>query len=248
MSTTLTKRIAWLLLALVLWHATGPGGRTTWAHGGSDIPSNDTPTIVHGLTVSAVGSVHYPADRAYLIAIPDYYYGDVESELFVSRQGRQALLTALEGIGLSEEVVDFTGSRYDPLIIKIEISIDQLEELKPKVIDILRDQTRPRKIQTLGMTYALSPEHCQEAASDARQQAILTARQTATSLASLLDVQLGVVSGVREYPVAATQHRTKSDICAIQNYVDYLHSDLMDIESIPEVKVSIGLQITYLME
>ena len=247
MSTTLTKRVAWLLLVLGLWLATGPGGQTTWAHGGSDIPSNDMPTIVHGLTVSAVGSVHYPADRAYLITIPDYYFGDLETELFIARQGRQALLTALEGVGLSEEVVDFTGSRHDPLIIKIEISIDQLEELKPKVIDILRNQMRQR-IHTMGMTYALSPEHCQEAASDARQQAILTARQTATNLASLLDVQLGVVSGVREYPVAATQHRTKSDICAIQNYVDYLHSDLMDIESIPEVKVSIGLQITYLME
>ena len=211
-------------------------------------PREEATAFDQGLVVSAVGSVTYPADEAYLIVIPDYFYGPPETEQFTA-QDRQALMTAVQGQGLSKKAVSFISrSRYEPVVIRVAIGMDQTAEYRQALADSIQDNLRQR-IEVMGMTYALTPANCKEAAAAAaRQQAVPLIQQAASDLAAAFGVQLGPVVGVREYPIASSTRRTKPDICAVQDDSHYLHSTLVDLAAASEVEVAIGLQVTYLLQ
>lgn len=210
-------------------------------------PREEATAVNRGLIVSAVGSVTYPADEAYLIVIPDYFYGSPETEQFTAHD-RQALITAVQDQGLSEEDVSFISrGRYEPVVIRVVIGVNRTAEHRQALADSIQDNLR-RRFEVMGMTYALTPDNCREAAAAARRQAVPIVQQAASDLAAAFGVQLGPVVGVREYPIASSTHRTKPDICAVQDGSHYLHSSLVDLAAASEVEVAIGLQVTYQLQ
>lgn len=203
-----------------------------------------------GLTVSAVGSVIRPADEAYIIVIPELYYGPSGPEP-LSSEDKQDVLENLAELGIEESAVEFTRTgRYDPSTISVEIDMEELPAKAKDVVEAVEEVVR--QMETYGVRYVLSPEHCQQALALARRQAIPSARQAADDLAEALGAGLGSVIGVLEYPVsnAFSLTRSHADDCGDQSFDAHYSEvgDMVSLDSEPKVTVSVGLQVTYSLQ
>ena len=77
------------------------------------------------LTVSAIGTVTVAPDEAYVVVIPERDYGPSGPQQF-SLEDRQEIVANLVAIGLNEEAVEFEHpGRYEPIIILVEVEIDE---------------------------------------------------------------------------------------------------------------------------
>ena len=200
-----------------------------------------------GLTVSAVGSVTRPADEAYIVIVPDPYYGASGPER-LSSEDKQDIIDDLAQLGIEESAIEFILiGRYDPTTISVEMDLETLPAQAEQVVEAVTEVVR--QVEFHGVRYVLSPEHCHQALALARRQAIPSAQQAADDLAEAFGVALGSVTSVREYPVSSTftQVRTNTNGCSHQNVDSYSRNvaDMVSLDSEQEVTVSIGLQITY---
>lgn len=219
------------------------------AHGETPVGRFSATHPEAGITVTAVGTVTYPADEAFLIAIPEHYYG--EEPQFKADDRLDLVEDIVEAeLGLTKDDVSFISyGRYESLVIKIRIPLENLSEHKVEVAELVQDSLRQR-VEELGMTYGLSETNCQAAISEARRLAIPIAQQAALDVVDAFDHELGTLVGVREYSPNsyAIVGRMKQDVCDLQINNKYLESDLTDLESDPEVDVSVGLQVTYAIQ
>lgn len=200
-----------------------------------------------GITVSAVGSVTRPADEAYIVIVPEPYFGAFGPEQ-LSREDKQDIIDNLTQMGIEESAIEFKLiGRYDPSIISVKMDLEALPAQAEQAVEAVTEVVR--QVEFHGVRYVLSTEHCHQALALARRQAIPHAQQAADDLAEAFGIALGSVTGVREYPVNSpfTQVRTNPNGCSHQNADSYPRevADMVSFNSEQEVTVSIGLQITY---
>ncbi len=197
-----------------------------------------------GLTVSAIGSVTVAADEAYVVVVPEQYFGPSGSGQMTD-EDRQQIRDSLAEIGISEERVEFKDvARYGPPSISVEVELDELAEKRESILVVVEDVVR--RYESHGVIYSLSEENCEAAISLARQEAIPKAERAVDDLAQALGVSRGMIVGALEYPLTAPGFGPwgiSAHACGAQLPLPY--PNLVPFDAEPEVEVTVGLQITY---
>jgi uncharacterized protein YggE len=191
-----------------------------------------------------------PADGAYVIVIPELYYGSSGPEPF-SSEDKKDVLENLAHLGIDESAVEFAPNRrHGSNTILVEVELEELSMQAMHVVEAVEEVVR--QIETYGVRYVLSEEHCLQALALARRQAIPSAQQAADDLADAFGAVLGSVTSVLEYPVsnALSLVRTNANGCSHQSpdLYSYGTEDMVSLDSAPEITVSVGLQVTYSMQ
>ena len=82
------------------------------------------------------------ADEAYVIVIPDRFYGPTGPER-LSHEDRDDVLQNLVDLGIGEDDVEFeSGQEYDPETISVEVQIEDLPEIGDLILDAVEDVVR----------------------------------------------------------------------------------------------------------
>ena len=199
-----------------------------------------------GLTVTANGSVTVSADEAYVIVIPDRFYGPEGPER-LSHQDRDDVLQNLVDLGIGEDDIEFeSGQEYDPEVISVEVQIADLPEIGDLILDAVEDVIR--RSERSGVRFSVSGQSCDQALAAARQEAIMQAEGDSLDLAEALGLVRGGIIAVVENPANSFGPGLPSlDKCGGGQFHPYL-SPLMLFDADPEVEVSLRMRITYGLE
>ena len=184
------------------------------------------------------------ADEAYVVVIPEQYYGPSGPEQMTSEDRRQ-IRENLAQLGISEEAVEFGElAWYGPTSISVEVELDELADKQEQVLDAVEQVIRRHESQ--GVIYSLTETNCEGALSMARRETIPKAEKSADDLAQALGVSRGMVIGVLEYPLSTHQFGPFStNIRACGAQVSSSYPNLVPFDAEAEVEVIVGLQITY---
>ena len=196
-----------------------------------------------GLTVTANGSVTVSADEAYVIVIPDRFYGPEGPER-LSHQDRDDVLQNLVDLGIGEDDIEFeSGQEHDPEVISVEVQIADLPEIGDLILDAVEDVIR--RSERSGVRFSVSGQSCDQALAAARQEAIMQAEGDSLDLAEALGLVRGGIIAVVENPANSFGPGLPSlDKCGGGQFHPYL-SPLMLFDADPEVEVSLRMRITY---
>ena len=196
-----------------------------------------------GFTVTANGSVTVSADEAYVIVIPDRFYGPGGPE-GLSHQDRHDVLQNLVDLGIGEDDIEFeSGQEYDPEVISVEVQIADLPEIDDLILDAVEDVIR--RSERSGVRFSVSGQSCDQALAAARQEAIMQAEGDSLDLAEALGLVRGGIIAVVENPANSFGPGLPSlDKCGGGQFHPYL-SPLMLFDADPEVEVSLRMRITY---
>ena len=205
----------------------------------------ETAPVAGGLTVSGVGIVTLPADEAYVVVFPEPRYGFSGPER-LSDDDRDDIVAKLVEIGIPETDVEFDyRGRYGQTSISVALLPSEVGEKSEEILEAVEEVVR--SFDDHGLSFALTATNCDRALSLARRQAAPAAERTADDLASALDLERGAVIGALEsgpvnfltLQLAGDDH----DVCNTQAGDPY--GTLLPFDAEPEVKVSVGLQVTY---
>ena len=211
--------------------------------GSSALPIAQELSEAGGLTVTASGSVTVSADEAYVIVVPDRFYGRGDPEK-LSSEDREDIVQNLMAIGIPEDDIEFeSGRQYDPETISVEVQIEGLPEIGDHVVDVVEDVIR--RSERSGVHFSVSGDNCDRALMAVRKEAIAQAEADSLNLAE----ELGVVrSGI----IVAVENPTDSfgpglpglDHCGRGQFHPY-QTPLMPFDAEAEVEVSLRMRITY---
>ena len=224
--------------------ASGSGGFLSLSGSGfGALPISHEVSESGGLTVTANGSVKVSADEAYVIVIPDRFYGPGGPER-TSHEDRDDVLQNLMDLGIDEDGIEFeSGQEYDPETISVEVRIADLPEIGDLILDAVEDVIR--RSERSGVHFSVSGENCDRALAAARQEAITQAEGDSLDLAEALGVVRGGIIAVVENPANSFGPGLPSlDKCGGGQFHPYL-SPLMLFDADPEVEVSLRMRITY---
>ena len=224
--------------------ASGSGGFLSFGGAGFGAPPIvQEVTESGGLTVTANGSVTVSADEAYVIVIPDRFYGRGGPER-TSHEDRDDVLQNLMDLGIDEDGIEFeSGQEYDPETISVEVQIEDLPEIGDLILDAVEDVIR--RSERSGVRFSVSGENCDRALAAARQEAITQAEGGSLDLAEALGVVRGGIIAALESPANSFGPGLPSlDKCGGGQFHPYL-SPLMLFDADPEVEVSLRMRITY---
>lgn len=215
-----------------------------FSYGSHSSASPQTVPTEGGLTVSAIGMVTVEADEAYVVVIPEQYYGPSGPEQMTS-EDRQQIRENLAQLGISEEAVEFGDLvRYGPTSISVEVELDELAQMGEQVLGAVEHVIR--RYESHGVIYSLTEENCDDALSLARREAIPRAEKTADDLAQALGVSRGMVLGALEYPLTTyVVGPVSTNIRACGGQASSPYPSLVPFDAEAEVEVTVGLQITY---
>ncbi len=196
-----------------------------------------------GLTVTANGSVTVSADEAYVIVIPDRFYGPGGPER-TSHEDRDDVLQNLMDLGIDEDDIEFeSGQEYDPETISVEVQIEDLPEIGDLILDAVEDVIR--RSERSGVHFSVSGENCDRALAAARQEAITQAEGGSLDLAEALGVVRGGIIIAVEIPANSFGPGLPSlDKCGGGQFHPY-QTPLIPFDADPEVEVSLRMRITY---
>ena len=196
-----------------------------------------------GFTVTASGSVKVAADEAYIVVIPERFYGPTGPEK-LSDEDRADVLQNLLAIGIGEDDIEFeSGQQYDPESISVEVEIEDLPEIGDHVLDAVEDVIR--RSERSGVRFSLSEVNCDGALAVARQEAITQAERDSDDLAEVLGVVRSGIIGAVEYPALSFYSGLPGlDKCGGGAFQPY-QTPLVPFDADPEVEVSLRMQITY---
>ena len=213
------------------------------AEGFSALPIAQEVSEAGGLTVTANSSVKVSADEAYVIVIPDRFYGPGGPEK-LSHQDRDDVLQNLVDLGIGEDDIEFeSGQEYDPEVISVEVQIEDLPEIGDLILDAVEDVIR--RSERSGVRFSVSGQSCDQALAAARQEAIMQAEGDSLDLAEALGLVRGGIIAVVENPTNSFGPGLPSlDKCGGGQFHPYL-SPLMLFDADPEVEVSLRMRITY---
>ena len=234
--------------SLVLLRSRSVAAPTGTGFGGSGgfslSPAPQTMAAAGSLTVSAIGSVTVAADEAYVVVIPQMDYGPSGPEQLSDRD-RDEIMANLSSIGVSEDSVEFESfRRYEPTTISVEVGVSEVAELGDSIVTQVEEVVR--RSESFGVRFTLSEENCRQAVSLARREAVPSAEVAADDLADALGVMRGAVNGALEYPLQTPGYwpgGASHDLCGGQD--DFPFGILLPFDSVPEVEVSVGLQVSY---
>ena len=163
----------------------------------------------------------------------------------MTSEDRQQIRESLAQLGISEEAVEFGElARYGPTSISVEVELDELAQKGEQVLGAVEHVIR--RYESHGVIYSLTEENCDGALSLARREAIPRAEKSADDLAQALGMSRGMVTGALEYPLATYvfgPFSTNIRACGAQ--VSSPYPSLVPFNAEAEVKVTVGLQITY---
>ena len=190
-----------------------------------------------GLTITANGSVTISADEAYVIVIPDRFYGPGGPER-LSHEDRDDVLQNLVDLGIGEDDVEFaSGQEYDPETISVEVQIEDLPEIGDLILDAVEDVVR--RSERSGVRFGVSGQSCDQALAAARQEAITQAEGDSLDLAKALGLVRGGIIAALESPGLPSL-----DKCGGGQFHPY-QTPLIPFDADPEVEVSLRMRITY---
>ena len=196
-----------------------------------------------GLTVTASGSVKATADEAYVVVIPERFYGARGPEK-LSSEDRASVVQNLMDIGISEDDIEFeSGRQYDPEIMSVEVEMEDLPEIGDLILDAVEDVVR--RSERSGVRFSLSGENCDLALVEARLEAITLAEGDLDDLSEALGVVRSGIIGAVEYPAISFNSGLPGlDRCGGGQFHPY-QTPLMPFDADPEMEVSLQMQITY---
>ena len=213
------------------------------AGGFSPLPIAQEVSEAGGLTVTANGSVKVSADEAYVIVIPEQFYGPGGPEK-LSHEDRNDIVQNLMDIGIGEDDIEFgSGQQYDPETISVEVQIEDLPEIGDLILDAVEDVIR--RSERSGVRFSVSGENCDRALAAARQEAITQAEGDSADLAEALGVVRGEIIVAVENPAGSFTPRLPGlDKCGGGQFHPY-QTLVMPFDAAPEVEVSLQMRITY---
>ena len=196
-----------------------------------------------GLTVTANGSVKVSADVAYVVVIPEQFYGPTGPEK-LSSEDREDVVQNLMAIGIGEDDVEFaSGQQYDPETISVEVQIGNLPEIGDLILDAVEDVVR--RSERSGVRFGVSGQNCDQALTAARQEAITQAEGDSLDLAKALSLVRGGIIAALESPANSLGPGLPSlDKCGGGQFHPY-QTPLIPFDADPEVEVSLQMRITY---
>ena len=207
------------------------------------LPIAQEVTEAGGLTVTANGSVKVSADEAYVIVIPEQFYGPTGPEK-LSSEDREDVVQNLMAIGIGEDDVEFaSGQQYDPETISVEVQIADLPEIGDLILDAVEDVVR--RSERSGVRFGVSGQNCDQALAAARQEAITQAEGDSLDLAKALGLVRGGIIAALESPANSFGPGLPSlDKCGGGQFHPY-QTPLIPFDADPEVEVSLRMRITY---
>ena len=207
------------------------------------LPIAQEVTEAVGLTVTANGSVKVSADEAYVVVIPEQFYGRGGPEK-LSSEDREDVVQNLMAIGIGEDDVEFaSGQQYDPETISVEVQIGNLPEIGDLILDAVEDVVR--RSERSGVRFGVSGQNCDQALAAARQEAITQAEGDSLDLAKALGLVRGGIIAALESPANSFAPGLPSlDKCGGGQFHPY-QTPLIPFDADPEVEVSLQMRITY---
>ena len=214
-----------------------------FAGGFSALPIAQEVSEAGGLTVTANSSVKVSADEAYVIVIPEQFYGPGGPEKLYS-EDREDIAQNLMDIGIGEDDIEFgSGQQYDPETISVEVQIEDLPEIGDLILDAVEDVIR--RSERSGVRFSVSGENCDRALVAVRQESITQAERDSADLAEALGVVRGEIIVAVENPASSFTPRLPGlDKCGGGQFHPY-QTPLMPFDADPEVEVSLRMRITY---
>ena len=196
-----------------------------------------------GLTITANGSVTVSADEAYVIVIPDRFYGPGGPER-LSHEDRDDVLQNLVDLGIDGDDIDFeSGQEYEPEVISVEVQIADLPEIGDLILDAVEDVVR--RSERSGVRFGVAGQNCDQALAAARQEAITQAEGDSLDLAEALGVVRGGIIIAVESPTNSFGPGLPSlDKCGGGQFHPY-QTPLIPFDADPEVEVSLRMRISY---
>ena len=198
-----------------------------------------------GLTVTAVGSRAVTSDEAYVVVIPEQFYGPT-GPVPLSSEDRADVIEKLTQIGIDTDDIEIISGRqrFEPAQISVEVKVEDLPEVGERILDAVEDVIR--RSQLSGVRFSLPEENCDRALALERQEAALQAERNADDLAEALGVVRGGLIGVVEYPASSFGYGPlSSDRCGGQFQEPYA---LLPFDAEPKIDVSLQMLITYATE
>ena len=224
--------------------ASGSGGFLSFGVAGfGALPIAQEVTEAVGLTVTANGSVKVSADEAYVIVIPDRFYGPTGPER-LSHEDRDDVLQNLVDLGIDGDDIDFeSGQEYEPEVISVEVQIADLPEIGDHILDAVEDVVR--RSERSGVRFGVSGQNCDQALAAARQEAITQAEGDSLDLAKALGLVRGGIIAALESPANSFGPGLPIlDKCGGGQFHPY-QTPLIPFDADPEVEVSLQMRITY---
>ena len=197
--------------------------------------------LTGGLTATANGSTTVPADDAYVVVIPEQFYGPGGPEK-LSGEDRDDVVQNLMDMGIGEDDIEFDyGQPYGPETISVEVQIGDLPEIGDLILNAMEDVIR--RSEHSGVRFTLSEENCDEALGLARLDGIPQIDRKADDLAAALGMVRGGVVGAVEDPFSDFRYGPGSaDKCGRLSQDPYA---LLSFDAEPSVDVVLRLQLTY---
>ena len=197
--------------------------------------------LTGGLTATANGSTTVPADDAYVVVIPEQFYGPGGPEK-LSGEDRDDVAQNLMDMGIGEDDIEFEyGQPYGPETISVEVQIGDLPEIGDLILNAMEDVIR--RSEHSGVRFTLSEENCDEALGLARLDGISQIDRKADDLTAALGMARGGVVGAVEDPFSDFRYGPGSaDRCGGSSQDPYA---LLSFDAEPSVDVVLPLQLTY---
>ena len=195
-----------------------------------------------GLTATAVGSMKAPADTAYVVVVPELFYGPAGLQAF-STEDRADVIEALGQVGITTDNIEIISGRqpYEPVLISVRVAVEDLPDIGHLILDAVEDVIR--RSESNGVRFGLSDENCDRAVALARLDAISQIDRKVGDLASTLGITRGAVVGaVEETPSLFAYGLPRIDICGGLFGDPYA---LKSFDAEPSVDVVLQLQATF---
>ena len=181
------------------------------------------------------------ADEAYIVVIPEQFYGPGGPEK-LSGEDRDDVAQNLMDMGIGEDDIQFeSGQLYGLETISVEVQIGDLPEIGDLILNAIEDVIR--RSEHSGVRFTLSEENCDRALALARRDAISQIDRKADDLAAALSMVRGGVVGAVEDPFSDFRYGPGSaDRCGGLSQDPYA---LLSFDAEPSVDVVLPLQLTY---
>ena len=190
-----------------------------------------------GLVAIAGSSMTVTADEAYVVVIPQRFYGPSRPEP-LSAKDRAAVIDKLAEIGIATDDIEIISGRqpYEPVQISVEVEVADLPAIGELILDAVEDVLR--RSENSGVRFGLSEENC--------NAALALGSRDADGLAEALGVVRGGVVGVVEYGLSGFSYGPPgTETCGGQFQDPYA---LLPFDAEPRIEVAVQLQISYAIE
>ncbi|MPZ49512.1 MAG: DUF541 domain-containing protein [Dehalococcoidia bacterium] len=215
----------------------------TYAIGSDPAPGADSGAR---LTAGGSGSATAKANEAYIVVLIPSQSGPFGPQPFASKT-RDELLEAIRDLDIDEEDIEISNSLLGgPVIVSVELSIDELTDKGEEVIDAVEEVVG--NSQSHGAWFSHS--NCAAVLDEAREQAIEDAHRNAEALAAAAGFELGDLAALTESqtqpsPYGPRQNPCSDDLSTVIGVGGPYGAGLVALDAEPEITVATTVTVTY---